>query len=101
MLPGNGLIDQRHPGGPTTPEEDGRNGDTLGVLPGVVPSRTVGDRAAEAGVGVGRWGGGGGAPRLAAPVDAALGLLTHPFPPHPPIRGQGHVAVRWGRTRIF
>ena len=57
MLPGNGLIDQRHPGGPTTPEEDGRNGDTLGVLPGVVPSRTVGDRAAEAGVGVGRWGG--------------------------------------------
>jgi hypothetical protein len=99
MLPGDGLIDQRHSRWPPPPEQDGGNRDALGVLPGIVPGRAVDEGTGEPGVGMGRRGGGGGAPRLPTPVDAALGLFAHSLPPHPAIRGQGHVAVQ-GRPNI-
>ncbi len=92
MLPGDGLIDQRHTGGPSAPEQDGGNGDALGILPGLVPRGTVGQRAGEPGVGVGGGRGGGGSPRLPPPVDAVLGLVAHALPPHAAVRGQRHVA---------
>ncbi len=92
MLPGDGLIDQRHTGGPPPPEQDGGNGDALGILPRLVPRGTVGQRAGEPGVGVGGGRGGGGSPRLPAPVDAVLRLVAHALPPHAAVRGQRHVA---------
>ena len=89
MLPRDGLIDQRDAGGPPAAKQNGGNGDALGRLPGLVPGRTVGDGAGEAGIGMGGRGGGGGPPRFPAPVDQVLGLLAHPLPPHAAVGGQG------------
>ncbi len=101
MLPGDGLIHQRHTGGPPPPEQDGGNGDALRVLPGLVPRRTVGQRAGEPGVGMRGGRGGGGTPRLPPPVDAVFGLVAHALPPHAAVRGQRHVAGGGGGGGLF
>jgi len=91
--PVEGLVDEGNVRSATTTVDDGRDGDTSGVVPGGVEGGAVVDGRGEARVGVSSNATAAGGPLLAEPVDEALGdgaIGLHALPPD--VVGGGVVA---------
>ncbi len=94
--PVEGLVDERHGGGTAAAEDEGGDGDAVGVLPVGVDGGALGGGGGEAAVGVGGglagFFGDGGGPAVAAPVDEFGGWgVGHALPPDAALGGEGYV----------
>jgi len=95
MGPIEALDDQWDGVGSPAPKDDGRDGDTLGILEVPRQERVVDSRGGEAAVGVGGLLACPGSPRATQPIPhLALGhLICLAFPPYVSIFSQRNVGV--------